>query len=170
MDTAILKIVGRNVREIREASGLSQIKFAMLTGLSRASIVNIESGDKGYNINLLSKIAAFSTYKIEQISKSDFKVPNNLREILANYHKADLSNFATLNETPTLVYAIKYRLLESSFLDSPREISEVKLFFEQFGWHYLGTSIQNALKRMPEKISIETHALKKQTFTYAKRV
>jgi transcriptional regulator with XRE-family HTH domain len=166
MDAEIRKTIGRNVRKIREASGLSQIKFAMLTGLSRASVVNIESGDKGYNINLLDRISTFSNYKVEQICSADFKVPKNLREILVNHHRADLSNYATLSETPTLVYAINYYLLESSFFESPREINEIKLFFERLGWKYLGTSIQNALKRMPDKVFIEEHKFKMRTYTY----
>lgn len=166
MDAAIRKTIGLNVRNIREAAGLSQIKFAMLTGLSRASVINIESGGKGYNINLLDSISTFSNYKVEQICSIDFRVPKNLREILANHHRADLSNFATLSETPTLVYAINYYLLDSSFFESPREINEIKLFFEQLGWNYLGTSIQNALKRMPDKVLIEEHKIKMRTYTY----
>ena len=169
METATRKVIGRNIRIIREASGLSQINFALLTGLSRASIVNIESGKKGYNLDLLDKILAFSNYKIDDIIKNDFNPPYNLREILVKYHRNDLPNYTTLNETPTIVYAVKYRLLKTKFLDTPKEINEIRSFFEQFGWYYLGTSIQNALKRMPELILVEKHPVKQNTFTYVRR-
>lgn len=169
MDTTVRQIIGSNIKTLREASGLSQIKFAILTGISRASIVNIESGKNGYNLNLLDNILMFYKYKIEDISKQNFVVPLNLREILAEQYKRDLTYSAALTERPTIVYAIKYRLLPTSFLETPKEINEIRFFFTQLGWNFLGTSIQNALKRMSKLILIEKHAVKANTFVYSKR-
>ena len=169
MERTIRKIIGANVKALREASGLSQIKFAILTGLSRASIVNIETGRAGYNIDLLNDILAFYNYKLEDISRDYMRIPDNLRDILAKYHKDDLGRWVTLSEKPTIAYAIKYRLLKTPFLDNPKEISEIKFFFDQIGWRFLGTSIQNALKRMPNLIIVENHPTKANTYMYSRR-
>ena len=169
METAVRKIIGANVKTLRENLGLSQMKFAILTGISRASIVNIESGKSGYNLNLLDSILTFSNCKIEDITKQNFHVPNNFREILTDHYNENLDIYATLKEKPTIVYAIKYRLIPSSFLEQPREINEIRSFFGAMGWNFLGTSIQNALHRMPSSVLIEKHELKKNTFVYSKR-
>ena len=56
-----------------------------------------------------------------------------------------------------------------AFLSVPRELGEVKAFFENFGWSYLGTSISNILKGMPDQIKIEPHPSKKRTTVYLKK-
>ncbi|TDE13215.1 MULTISPECIES: helix-turn-helix domain-containing protein [Dyadobacter] len=169
METSVRKIIGRNVKALREALGLSQMKFAILIGMSRASVINIESGKNGYNLNLLDNILTFSNYRLEDITKQSFEMPENIREILAEHYKESLDLYATLTEKPTIVYAINYRLMKSHFLDHPKEINEIKVFFENIGWSFKGTSIQNALKRMPQLILIEKHKLKENTFVYSKR-
>lgn len=40
------KIIGNNVAEIRDAIGLSQKDFATLAGIFRATLTNIERGNK----------------------------------------------------------------------------------------------------------------------------
>lgn len=169
MESSVRKIIGRNVKTLREGLGLSQMKFAILVGLSRASLVNIESGKNGYNLNLLDNILEFSNYKLEDITKQNFEMPENIREILADHYKESLDLHATLTEKPTIVYAIHHKLLKSSFLDRPREINEIKIFFEKTGWSFKGTSIQNALKRLPQLIIIDKHKFKENTFVYSKR-
>ena len=169
METTVRKIIGANVKSLRETLGLSQIKFAILTGISRASIVNIESGKSGYNLNLIDSILTFSNYNIEDITKQNFHLPSDFREILTEHYKENLDIYAALKEKPTIVYAIKYRLMQSSFLEQPREISEIRAFFGEMGWNFLGTSIQNALRRMPSSILIEKQDGKENTFLYSKR-
>jgi hypothetical protein len=74
-----------------------------------------------------------------------------------------------LNCSPEIVYAIEFKLLKSDFIDQPKEISQIKSFFERFGWKYSGTSISNALKRMPDLIEIRQHETKKNTNIYLKK-
>jgi hypothetical protein len=74
-----------------------------------------------------------------------------------------------LIQTPEIVYAIRYKLLKGDFLNKPKEIREVKGFFEGFGWTYKGPSISNALKRMPELIQIKKHESKGNTNVYLKK-
>lgn len=166
---SIRQLIGRNVKLIRAALALSQGNFALVAGISRASLINIESGTNGYNLNLLDKILLFSEFRLENLSKSDFTVPNNYREKLISHYRNEPTIFLILNKKPSIVYSIEHKLLGSSFFDTPKEIHQIKDFFEKLGWSFQGTSIQNALKRMPDKINIEDHDTKKNTFLYSKK-
>lgn len=169
MGNTARKIIGRNVKALREALDLSQLKFAELTDLSRATIINIESGKTGYNLNLIDKILAFTSYKIEDLSKENFAIHKDIRDELADKYKDAPSIYVILNKKPTIKYAIKYKLLTSRLLDSPKEINEITRFFEKLGWDYLGTSIQNELKAMPNLIKIEPHPTKGGTHVYSRK-
>lgn len=127
------KIIGRNVKSLREALDLSQLKFAELTDLSRATIINIESGKTGYNLNLIDKILAFTNYKIEDLSKENFIVRKDIRNELADKYSDSASVYVILNKKPTIKYAVMHKLFPSKFLDTPKEINEITKFFRKFG-------------------------------------
>jgi transcriptional regulator with XRE-family HTH domain len=162
------KIIGENIKALREASGLSQQDFSHLVEISRRSIANIEAGNGGNNLDLLDRISTFFNVKISDILNKGINVPLNFRENLLSYHKNSEPLLILLSKQPNITYAIKYKLLKSDFLDTPKEVNEIKWFFEQCGWKYLGTSISNGLKREKEKILISEHNLKKNTNVYSK--
>ena len=94
-----------------------------------------------------------------------------MKEKLIEIHKKDKPDLINLlSKKPLIVYAIKYELLETDFIQSPKEINEIKNFFqEKYGWDFIGSSISNALKRMPELIEIKSHVSKKNTNVYLKK-
>ena len=49
--------LGRNIRAVREAHGLSQRSFAQMIGVSQAYLSAVESGDKNIGFVNLCKIA-----------------------------------------------------------------------------------------------------------------
>lgn len=168
MSELAINIVGANVKTIRKALGLSQLNFSIITGLSKATVINIESGKKGYNLRLLENITSFTKYSLNDLSSKHFKPDTNLRDKLAKLYKhSEFSHL--LNCTPEIVYAIEFKLLKSDFIDRPKEISEIKSFFQKLGWTYSGTSISNALKRRPNLIEIRKHDSKANTNVYSRR-
>ncbi len=169
MGNTARKIIGRNVKALREALDLSQLKFAEMTDLSRATIINVESGKTGYNLNLIDKILAFTDYKIEDLSKENFIVRKDIRDELADKYRDFVEIHVILNKKPTIKYAVKHKLLPSKFLSSPKEINEITRFFKKFGWNFLGTSIQNELKAMPNIIDIQPHPTKGGTNLYTQK-
>ncbi|MGX5689452.1 helix-turn-helix domain-containing protein [Arcticibacter tournemirensis] len=170
MELLSREIIGRNVKYLREASGLSQHSLSLVTDLSKRSIANIESGKSGYNLDLLDKILAFFNIKLDELCKDGIIVPYNFREKLTIHHKRMGSPaIEILSETPTIVYAIKFKLINSHFIDEPKEISQIATFFEDLGWKFKGTSISNALKRMPDYIDIQNHEVKKNTHVYRRK-
>ncbi|WP_175470574.1 helix-turn-helix domain-containing protein [Pedobacter hartonius] len=162
------KIIGENIKALREASGLSQQDFSHLVEISRRSIANIEAGNGGNNLDLLDRISTFFNVKIADILKKEINLTLNFRENLLSYHKNNEPLLILLNKQPNITYAIKYKLLKSDFLDTPKEVNEIKSFFAQYGWKYLGTSISNALKREQDKIIVTRHELKRNTNIYSK--
>ncbi|HEY1023823.1 MAG TPA: helix-turn-helix domain-containing protein [Sphingobacteriaceae bacterium] len=163
-------IIGGNVKALREALGLSQHDFSIVTDLSKRSIANIESGEKGYNLDLLDKILEFFQLQLVDISSREIKIPDDFRESIIKFHKGRNSpSFETLVGKPTIVYAIKYKLLKSTLLDKPREIKEIKDFFLGIKWEYISSSISNALKRMPDLIEVTKQEGKKNTFLYSRK-
>ncbi|SEL89155.1 helix-turn-helix domain-containing protein [Parapedobacter koreensis] len=164
------KIIGENVAEIRDAIGLSQKDFASLAGISRATLVNIESGNKPIKVVSLDKIAGFSTIGLDKLSKRGFKPPDNLREKLLQLYKNSPEIYVILSGTPSIPYIIKYRVLKIDFLNTPKERGKiVKFVDDNYGWKITGNSLTNALKRMPDLIKIEPHPSKGGTNVYSRK-
>ncbi|WGQ09016.1 helix-turn-helix transcriptional regulator [Pedobacter gandavensis] len=161
-------IVGKNIKSIRESIGLSQKDFSILVNVSRASLIKIEAGSTGYRLNLLDGIIDFTRFSLSEISKMNFSVPDNYREKLLKIYGEDVTAGVILNQQPTLVYCIKHSLLNSQFLNEPKEIRQITKFFADKGWVFSGNSIQIALKRMTNAIVIIKHDSKGNTNTYSK--
>jgi len=169
MNNSSRNIIGGNIKSVRNILGLSQLNFSIITGLSKTTIVNIESAKNGYNLNLLDNIINFLGCTLSEISSKDFEPNENLRDILKEKYKTMRPDFFEfLNKTPKIVYAIHFKLLKGDFLESPKETNEIKQYFEKFGWTYLGSSISNALQRMPQNVVVRNHEEKAYTKTYQK--
>ncbi len=161
-------ILGKNVKALREAVGVSQHDFSALIDISKRSLANIELGTTNISADLLSNISSFYNLTIDELTAKDLKIQNCFREKIIEYHEDNDAYLIILNKRPNLTYAINHKLLNSGFLEKQREVNEIKLFFEKLGWNYLGTSVSNALKREKSKIKIEPHRSKKGTFVYSK--
>lgn len=58
MEQKILSSFGCNVRNLRQATGLSQEKFALSIGMDRTYYASVESGKRNISLVNISKIAA----------------------------------------------------------------------------------------------------------------
>lgn len=162
-------ILGKKIKTLREAVGISQHDFSSMIDISKRSLASIELGATNISVALLSVISSFYNLTIEKLTDENLNVPDNFREKIISLHKDNTAYQIILNKRPNLTYAISYKLLKENFLNNPKEINEIRSFFEKNGWNYLGTSISNALKRMHNLIKIEPHPTKKGTFVYSKR-
>jgi|GEM_PF-838990 len=169
MDTIYSTVIGTNVKELRDAIGLSQHYFSLLFGASRTTLTNLESGNMESKTSLLESILAFTGLAMEALSKEDFRPPDNIREELTERYKHEPAIYVILSAEPTIAYGIKYRLLKTNFLDTPKETKQIRQFFEDIGWKFKGNSLHIALKRMPELIEIRPHPTKKRTNVYVRR-
>jgi transcriptional regulator with XRE-family HTH domain len=164
------KIIGENIKRLREATGLSQHDFSTIADISKRSLANIEYGVTLSKISNLNKLLIVLDIDLSEISKSEIKVPIDFRERLIKKHKKDEKLINILEKQPTVVYGIRYKLLSSDFLNHEREIRDIRNYFKNsFDWNYRGSSLSNALKRMGEIIEIKQHPTKANTNLYSKR-
>ena len=61
------KIIGANLRRIREAKGLSQSQVAELAGISRIAYRNIENGNSTPKVSTLQNIASGVDVKLQDL-------------------------------------------------------------------------------------------------------
>jgi len=162
------KIIGENIKSLREAAGLSQLDFSHLLDISRRSLAKIEAGIGSNNLDMLDRIFTFFNVKLSDALTKEIKTTQDFREKLIAVHKNNKPLLILLKKQPNITYAIKYKLLKSDFIDTPKEVNDIKEFFKQFGWNYLGTSISNGLKRESSEIMINEHSSKKNTNVYSK--
>ncbi|RZJ76914.1 MAG: XRE family transcriptional regulator [Flavobacterium sp.] len=160
-------IISKNIIELRDALGLSQKDFALLAHISTSTLVNIESGKKSFRLKSLDGIINFSTVEMEELSKVDFQPPENLRETLTKIYKSEPDVYVILSREPSIPYCIKYKMLSTNFLDTPKETNEIKSFFSKQGWNFKGNSLHTALKRLPLLIKIAAHPKKEATNLYS---
>lgn len=165
------KFIGINVRALREALGLSQHHFALLLDISSRSVPNIESGEKNIDVEILGKIKnVFFMYSRDELCNGKIEITSNLREQIVTHFRELKPEISTLlSKDPTIVFAIKFKLLKSDFLEQYRETNEIKKYFEKLGWNYKGPSITNALTRMPDLIETKKHENKANTNLYKKK-
>lgn len=169
MDTTDLVIIGTNVKELRDALGLSQHNFSLIIGISRTTLAGTEVGNIQFISNSIKKILQFTGLDMEMLESKDFVPPENIREKLTERYKHVPSIYVILSGEPTIAYGIKYKLLKTDFLDTPKETKEIKRFFDEMGWKFKGNSLHTALKRMPELIDVLPHPTKKRTNVYVRR-
>lgn len=163
------ELIGRNIKLLRNAAGLSQHDLSTLINISKRTIANIESGKTRHSLDVLDEILSFFNFRLEELRSSDIVIPVAFREHLIAYHTKKKTLSTLLTKSPTIVYAIEYKLLEGDFLNTAKEIGQIKLFFEKLGWYYSGPSISNALSRMTNSIQVRKHEFKKNTNVYLKK-
>jgi transcriptional regulator with XRE-family HTH domain len=169
MSKFIRSTIGKNVKAIRLSLNLSQLNFSLLANLSPASIVNIESGKTGYNLNLLDNIISFTGHSLSDLSNEKLEVSYKLRDKLIEVYKNDPTINNLLDTIPDVKYAVLYRLLPGTFLEEPREVNQVRRYFSELNWDYKRASISFVLNSMPDKIQVMPHPTKKNTNLYLKR-
>ncbi len=54
--TEIRNKIGLRVKELRSENGLTQDKFALMTGLNRSYLADIEKGNRNFGFDTLEKI------------------------------------------------------------------------------------------------------------------
>lgn len=67
MSTELSSRLGRNIRVLREARGLTQSQIAKLAGIPRATLAHLESGGGNPTLAILSAVAAAFQVSLEEL-------------------------------------------------------------------------------------------------------
>jgi transcriptional regulator with XRE-family HTH domain len=160
--------VGRNVKKLRLYLHLSLSDFANYAGVSKTSIVNIESGLQNYSTGLLDDVLAFLDVSWTDIIKIDLNIPLTYKKRLIEKHER-LNLKVILKDKPPINYAIRNFLIKGSLLNIPRERKDIISFFESLGWQYNANAVTQALKRCSDLINIQTSPTRRNVYLYSKR-
>ncbi len=91
-DSLLADRLGRNVRQLREARGLTQKQMAQLAAVPRATWAHLESGDGNPTLQVLSAVAGAFQVTLEELVAAP-------RATLAVFRKAELPIRARGNVT-----------------------------------------------------------------------
>ncbi|WP_133586250.1 helix-turn-helix domain-containing protein [Sphingobacterium yanglingense] len=159
---------GKNLRATRKYLNLSIKRFSELTGVSPATIVNVEQSHTGLKIETMERLISFTNLSIEKVSSPKFKIPSDFQFQLFQIHKNDFQKREYFMKRPKIQDAINNKLINSDFFQSSREINEIVAYFADMGWKILGTSLQNELKKHPD-VQVDPHPTKGNTNVYRKK-
>lgn len=65
----LLKKIGENIRSLRKSAGLSQIDLAVVVGIDRSYLSEIENGHRNFTIMLLQNFATVLNVPMEEFLK-----------------------------------------------------------------------------------------------------
>jgi transcriptional regulator with XRE-family HTH domain len=106
--TEMLKLIGKNLKAIREKLGYSQDNLAAVLGLSRSNIANYESGKRSIPIVHIPKIAAFFGIKANELLEKDET------KIELNYAFAFKANDLTVKD---IICISEFKEIVSNYLE-----------------------------------------------------
>lgn len=162
-------IVG-NLNNLVDASGLTDSSFSNMLGISLRKLKYIKSGKINLSLKDIELFADFFGVSIGTLSRANLKVNPNLRQKLFEKYRNINEYKVHLEKTPSIVYAIRYYLLNLTEFENQLEVKNIRLFLEEkMGWKYSSSALSNSLKRENDKIKIEPHPSKKGTLVYSKR-
>jgi transcriptional regulator with XRE-family HTH domain len=158
-----------NITRLTEASGLSDIIFADILGLSIRKVRYLKNGTGNLKLNDIENIAVFFGISVSSLSKNKLKISHDLREKLFEKYRNNTEYRVHFEETPTMAYAIKFVLLNYVGFEQCMEIKDIKTFFKAFKWDFKSSALSHALSRYWDVINISSHPKKKRTKLYCKR-
>lgn len=164
------EIISSNVIKTRVALGLSQDTFAVLCGFSRPTLSDLENEKALPTLKTLNKIISFTTISLDKLNSKNYKPPVNLREKLQKLYSKDIEKSVLLNAEPSIPYIIKFKLLQTDFLNKFRERKEIIDFIrDKHEWNINPNTLSTTLRRMTDLLIIESHPTKKNTFIYKRK-
>lgn len=66
-----MKIIGNNIRKMREKTGLSQKQIASFIGVDQSLVSKIETGERTISTDILDRLSALFCCPIEYLTKED---------------------------------------------------------------------------------------------------
>lgn len=169
MDNLNKTLIKKNLFILLAYSGLTDINFANLLGVSDKQIKRIKKGEAEFSIDNINKACDFFHKSLTNINNKEISLSFNYRDKLTEIHKANSEYSTFLQNRPTISYAINFELLNNpSFLLGKLEIKSIKQIFKERGWMFASSYISLAMQRNVMLIKTEPHPTKKGTFLYSK--
>lgn len=136
-------------------SGLTDIMFANVLGISEKQLRLVKSNEAEFNIDNINKAAEFFAVSINKINSEEIEIDVCFREKLALKHKNNIEYYSLLETRPTLRHAIRFTLLENSnFKSNGFTIGEIRDLFLEQKWNFTSGYISTGMARNNDLIEI----------------
>jgi transcriptional regulator with XRE-family HTH domain len=157
--------IGVRLSTLRKIANLSQSGLALLSSVSSPTISRIERGSKTFEYLNLEKALAVFGYRVEGVSGEEFELPTEaqLKAAIKKYiRKNSLDiDYAMLFKRKRGAASYVNQIMETDFLDEPREMKEIIEFCKaEYFVDLKGDDIGNILKRREEKGLIKRRPIK----------
>ncbi|WP_265834814.1 hypothetical protein [Pedobacter sp. MR22-3] len=150
-----LKIITKNIFKLLDYSGLTDIMFANVLGISEKQLRLVKSNEAEFNIDNINKAAEFFAVSINKINSEEIEIDVCFREKLALKHKNNIEYYSLLETRPTLRHAIRFTLLENSnFKSNGFTIGEIRDLFLEQKWNFTSGYISTGMARNNDLIEI----------------
>jgi transcriptional regulator with XRE-family HTH domain len=170
MDNVNKTLIKKNLFTLLDYSGLTDINFANLLGVSDKQIKRIKKSEAEFSIDNINKACDFFHKSLANINNKEIDLSFNYRDKLTEFHKSNSEYSAFLQNRPTINYAINFELLNNpSFLRGKLEVKSIKQIFKERGWVFASSYISLAMQRNIILIKTEPHPTKKGIFVYSKK-
>lgn len=93
-----LKNVGRNIKKLREKSGLNQKQVAEFLELDQSMVSEIEKGEANISLDLINKLANLFCCPVSSIVLSDETLKSGINYKSDLITKEDLDSLALINK------------------------------------------------------------------------
>ena len=147
------ELITKNIFQLLDDSGLTDLAFANLLDRSEKQIRLIKKAKAEFNIDDINIACDFFRKTINSINTREIKPDFTLRDKLILAHKKNTEYSILLESRPSITYAINYELLQNKeFKEKGLGVSKIRELFEKRRWKFESGYISTAMTRNSNKI------------------
>jgi len=170
MDSLDKDLIRNNIFILIENSGISDINFANLLGISDKQIKRIKKSEAEFSINNINKAGDFFNKSLSIINSPKVEFEKDFRIKLIKKHRGNPEYIKLLSDRPSITYAIKHVLIfNEEFSKKGLTVREINDIFKLNGWTFSSAYISLALKRNKQLFNIIPNLLSKALFFTQKK-
>lgn len=165
------EIFRENVFNLVRFSGLTFEQFANILEISLRKLKYVKKGESKFSISDVNKIALFFDISFAELTTKKIEVTRNFRNELLDTHRRNLEYRKTLEDPPSIPYAIEFILVfDPDFKNKELEVKQILQIFQKYGWDYRSSSVSKELKKIVTLVRSKPHPHKNGVNLYSKAV
>lgn len=161
------EIIRKNIFKLLDYSGLTDISFANLLGVSEKQIRLIKKGEAEFSIDDINKACDFFKKSLPSLNNKEIEIDRMFRGKLLAAHKGNAEYTTILDRRPSITYAINFELIENEkFRTKGLGVGEIKDLFATREWKFSSGYISTALSRNADRIDRISNLNREKWYLY----
>lgn len=156
-------LIGNKLKWIRELLLLTTKEVSELSTIPATTLRRIEHGDKTSIEKWIDKLCYLYQINKAKIYDAQYSIPNwkILRRNVIAEHRRNILYLKYINKKPFPRKAIEFRVMQTSFINSYKNTSEIRAFLQKtYNWTFSYEAIIMALDSLAEENLIEVENVK----------